>query len=88
MAQPDEHNPLRAIPPVDEILDAPAIADLRRRHPRFPWTRLVRGVVAALREAGREGGKVVPLARKGALERVPDTVWSLAPWWPAPSRRR
>ncbi len=36
---------LRAIPPVDEVLDHAELADLRRAHPGFPWTRLVRDTI-------------------------------------------
>jgi L-seryl-tRNA(Ser) seleniumtransferase len=43
---------LRLIPPVDDVLSAPEVVELRKRHPRFPWTRCVREVIDGLR-AGR-----------------------------------
>jgi len=42
---------LRAIPPVDEILAHPAVAELQARHPHFPWTRLVRWILDEFRAA-------------------------------------
>lgn len=47
---------LRAIPSVDELLATPALLAWRAESPRFPWTRLVRGVLDDL----REGNLVVP----------------------------
>lgn len=45
---------LRAIPPVDDILDAAEVSALREAHPGFPWTQLVREVTAEAR-AGKLG---------------------------------
>lgn len=42
---------LRAIPPVDDILAHPEVAGLQARHPRFPWTRLIRRVLDDFRAA-------------------------------------
>jgi L-seryl-tRNA(Ser) seleniumtransferase len=63
------------IPPVDEVLAAPEIADLRARSPRFPWTPCVRDVLAAVRAgriqvqgATRESVKAAAVA--GVVERV------------------
>ena len=40
---------LRAIPSVDDVLGQPALEALRRKHPVFPWTRLVREVMDTYR---------------------------------------
>jgi L-seryl-tRNA(Ser) seleniumtransferase len=45
MSDDTPQNALRAIPPVDDVLSHPDLAPLRNRHPRFPWTRLVRSVL-------------------------------------------
>jgi L-seryl-tRNA(Ser) seleniumtransferase len=49
MNDPNPQNRRRAIPPVDEVLLHPRVAELRARHPRFPWTPLVRAVLDELR---------------------------------------
>jgi len=49
----DDHrhkDALRAIPPVDDLLSDPDLAQRRSEHPNFPWTRLVRSVVQEYRE--------------------------------------
>ena len=45
-----EKKSLRSIPPVDELLGAPEIARLRSEHPAFPFTHLVRAVIADYRD--------------------------------------
>ncbi len=45
MSDPMQQNPLRAIPPVDEVLADPDLAGIRRKFPDFPWTRLVRNII-------------------------------------------
>jgi len=55
---------LRAIPPVDAILAHAALASPRTDHPRFPFTRLAREVLDALR-AGEPAGR--PPAERGAI---------------------
>lgn len=40
---------LRLIPAVDRVLASPQLAERRARHPRFPWTAVIRDVIDALR---------------------------------------
>ncbi len=49
-------SPLRALPGVDRLLAAPELAPLLAAHPRSEVTAAVRSALAALREAGRQGG--------------------------------
>jgi L-seryl-tRNA(Ser) seleniumtransferase len=53
MSQPPES--LRALPPVDEVLADPQFVAWRAEHPRFPWTALVREMLATLRGNLRAG---------------------------------
>jgi L-seryl-tRNA(Ser) seleniumtransferase len=46
----------RLIPSVDEVLAVPEVAELRRRHPAFPWTRCIRELTDGLR-----GGTLGPV---------------------------
>lgn len=50
MGKKSPNKAFRAIPAVDDLLSHPDLADLRSRHPRFPWTRLVRLVIQQYRE--------------------------------------
>jgi L-seryl-tRNA(Ser) seleniumtransferase len=63
MSESTPHEALRAIPPVDEILSHPDLVTLRDRHPRFPWTRLVRSVVREYRELKKRPASVDPRDR-------------------------
>jgi L-seryl-tRNA(Ser) seleniumtransferase len=58
---------LRAIPPVDELLAHPVVSAWRAQHPRFPWTALMRDILADLRE-GRAGDPPPP-------DRASVTAW-------------
>lgn len=40
---------MRLLPAVDEVLAVPEVSDLRRRYPRFPWTRCLREVIDGFR---------------------------------------
>ena len=53
MTRVPQHDLLRAIPPVDELLSHPSFAAWRAEFPAFPWTRFVRGLLDELR-AGAE----------------------------------
>jgi L-seryl-tRNA(Ser) seleniumtransferase len=53
MTHPSES--LRSIPAVDEVLAHPRFEAWREAHPRFPWTSLVRTILAELRADLREG---------------------------------
>jgi L-seryl-tRNA(Ser) seleniumtransferase len=50
MGEKSPNKAFRAIPAVDELLSHPDLATVRSRHPRFPWTRLVRLVIQQYRE--------------------------------------
>ena len=63
---------LRAIPPVDDVLSHPDLAPLRDRHPRFPWTRLVRSVLQEYRELSK------PPAAVDATDRNSVRAWILS----------
>jgi L-seryl-tRNA(Ser) seleniumtransferase len=58
---------LRAIPPVDAILAHAALAGLRADHPHFPFTRLAREVLGALRDGEPAS---LPAAERSAI-----TAW-------------
>lgn len=55
MTRTPDKSRLRLIPAVDDILATAELEGLRRQHPTFPWTRLVRGAIARMRD-GRLGG--------------------------------
>jgi L-seryl-tRNA(Ser) seleniumtransferase len=63
MSDANRQNPLRAIPPVDEVLDHPDLAGYRSRHPAFPWTRLVRNIIDSYRADPRPPAGVNPADR-------------------------
>jgi L-seryl-tRNA(Ser) seleniumtransferase len=71
MSRTPDKSLLRNIPPVDDILDASALAIERARHPSFPWTRLVREVIDDLRQ-GRLGE--LPDEREGMREVIVSAV--------------
>jgi len=50
MNQPPGKDVLRSIPSVDEVLTAPEIAELKKSHPRFPWTLCIRDIQDAVRD--------------------------------------
>jgi L-seryl-tRNA(Ser) seleniumtransferase len=63
MNESDKKSALRAIPPVDEILSDPSVAQLRAKHPSFPWTRLIRSIVDGYRSRPKPPGGIDPFAR-------------------------
>lgn len=67
MSQPRSNDGLRAIPAVDEVLAHASVTALRARHPRFPWTPLVRSVLDEMRAAP---GRLAGADRAGLLDRA------------------
>jgi L-seryl-tRNA(Ser) seleniumtransferase len=72
MSDAKPNKSVREIPPVDDVLSHPDLAFLRNRHPRFPWTRVVRSVVQDYREMAR------PPASVDARSRDSIRKWILA----------
>ena len=78
MNQPPGKDVLRSIPSVDEVLATPEIAELKKSHPRFPWTLCIRDIQDAVREGSlrpadtsREGIKsVVVKAVQGRVDEL------------------
>ncbi|NIM19635.1 MAG: L-seryl-tRNA(Sec) selenium transferase [Candidatus Latescibacteria bacterium] len=70
MAKARNENILRAIPSVDSLLAEPPIAELRQRHPRFPWTQFIRLIVDDFRAACERGGKDGTGDRETVKERL------------------
>ena len=50
----NDKSALRSIPPVDEILSAPELEELRGTYLQFPWTQYVRHVISDVR-SGKHG---------------------------------
>lgn len=63
MTDPIRQNMLRAIPPVDELLGHSLLAEKRKAHPHFPWTRLIRLVLEDFRRLERPPGGLDPADR-------------------------
>jgi L-seryl-tRNA(Ser) seleniumtransferase len=53
----------RSIPPVDAVLEHPALVELRRAHPAFPWTRLLRDVADEFRSHPDAAGELGEVSR-------------------------
>jgi L-seryl-tRNA(Ser) seleniumtransferase len=67
--QPPGKDVLRLIPSVDEVLTTAEVAELKERHPRFPWTLCIRDIQDAVRDgslrptgSGRDGIKSAVVA--------------------------
>jgi L-seryl-tRNA(Ser) seleniumtransferase len=58
---------LRSIPAIDEILHLDEIVLLRSAHPRFPWTRFLRGCVDQFRALVKAGKIIGPAATPAEL---------------------
>lgn len=80
---PDD-NPLRRLPPVSKVLDAPALAAVRGRHPADAVTAAVRAELAAARDQIAAGGNGPPpspdaLAEQAAARLDADAAPKLRP---------
>ena len=64
MVKPPGDHLYRAIPPVDSLLDDPAIAALRSSHPAFPWTRLLGNVAGEFRAHPDPAGELEAVSRE------------------------
>jgi L-seryl-tRNA(Ser) seleniumtransferase len=65
---------LRAIPSVDSLLADARVAELRDRHPNFPWTRFLRFAVDAFRSACESGEEPCSAEREAVKQRILDTA--------------
>jgi L-seryl-tRNA(Ser) seleniumtransferase len=74
MSSDNRRNIFRAIPPANDLLSHERIRDLAARHPRFPWTEIVRTALDAFRSLPDPAARLASPDRAGITRWVVDRV--------------